>query len=76
MSGVNKSYLMSRLRALGWTDVDEPEKSPYQMAPPPSLWEQRPPSFYVYDAETIQELFAPGSTVEDEGGDWPSEKGK
>ncbi len=76
MSGFDKGYLMERLVELGWTEVEDAEKSPYQMAPPAALWEQKPRSFYVYDAETIQELFAPGSTVEDDAGDWPGEKGE
>lgn len=55
MSGIDKALLMEKLKALGWKETDE---DGWNLSPPESLWINKPKSFYVYDAELLQELLS------------------
>jgi hypothetical protein len=47
--------LRDKLKKFRWTDAP-PNGHVYQMSPPPSLFENMPKQFDVYEAELIQEL--------------------
>jgi hypothetical protein len=52
MAGMDKFILMEKLRTLGWRDAGDK----YHMEPPQELFDKRSKSFYVYDAESLQDL--------------------
>ena len=47
--------LRNELEKLGWSEAP-PNGHVYQMSPPPSLFENMPKQFDVYEAEIIQQL--------------------
>lgn len=67
MAGIDKANAIANLVACGWREVPDRPGEPYRLVPPDSLWAARPADFYVYDAEALQELLAPGSLEEEHG---------
>lgn len=59
MSGVDRGRIGGELEALGW---QEDEEGNY--IPPQSLWDNKPTSFYVYEAADLQELL--GKSIDEE----------
>ena len=63
MSAHDKVTIMEKLIALGWKEAppeaDCGSRAHYCLVPPDSLWLNKPKSFYVYDAEELQNLLAP-----------------
>ena len=60
MAGFDKYLLMQKLISEGWERASKENQCDslgnYCLIPPDSLWEKKPKSFYVYDAETLQEI--------------------
>ena len=54
MAALDKYLICEKLKEQGWTEV-----AANQLTPPDSLWTSKPHSFYVYDAEQLQDLLAP-----------------
>ena len=61
MAGFDKGIQKNKLTALGWVMATEDATNGdvplhYQMVPPDDLWQKRPKTFYVYQAEELQNL--------------------
>jgi len=49
----SQSDLIDKLVELGWKiDIDDP----IALIPPDSLWNNKPKSFWIYDAKDLQEI--------------------
>ena len=64
MSGFDKRCLMDKLIKLGWTE-NESDECQYCVTPPDSLWKNKPSAFYIYDAESLQNLLKPEGEDDD-----------
>lgn len=51
MAGFDKVILAEKLIELGWKETHDG-----QFIPPDNLWDNKPESFNIYDAEEIQNL--------------------
>ena len=69
MSGFDKLNLMRELINKGWRQAipqnDCESFGGYCLVPPESLWKNKPSSFYVYDAENLQDLLEPKGEDDD-----------
>jgi hypothetical protein len=61
MAAIDKLRLIRKLEARGWKTVE----GEYMLEPPEELFNNRPKTFYVYDAVDLHELLTPHEEVED-----------